>query len=222
MCGRSAVRYARPVVAHGQRAAAQRHLDRAARRRELRRVVEQVVDRPPEPLRHAVDGDGLEVGAERDPGRVAARALERLADERVQPHVLQLLLGLVAARELDQVRHQRGELLGLLDHVVEHSGVVARRILAQQLRVRAQRRDRRAQLVRRVRDERPLRRLRRLDPLEQRGEAVRDPRTEHRRQRDGDEAEEQQHEPQAGERVVDAGQRARRASPRPRRAAAAR
>ena len=65
--------------------------------------------------------DGSSSAANVDVRRVPARALHRLADERVEPHVLQLLGGLVAARELDQVRDERGELLGLLDDVVEHA-----------------------------------------------------------------------------------------------------
>ena len=51
---------------------------------------------------------------------MAARPLDRLGHQRVESHVLgHVRAGCVVARELDHVADQRGELLGLLHHVVE-------------------------------------------------------------------------------------------------------
>ena len=110
----------------------------------------------PEPLGHAVDEHRLELGREADAGGVAPCAGERLGGDPVQPHVLGIAAGLVAAGQLDQVVDERAQLLGLLDHVGEQAAAVLGVELAaleQHLDVRAQARHRRAQLVRGVGDE---------------------------------------------------------------------
>jgi hypothetical protein len=48
---------------------------------------------------------------------VAARAVDRLGDQGIESHVLPRRCRLVAAGELDQVGHERAELLGLRLHV---------------------------------------------------------------------------------------------------------
>ena len=86
--------------------------------------------------------------------------VERLLDEPVEADVLVAPRRQVAARDLDQVGHELGELLALLDHVGEQPVavlLVERAACEQHLDVRAQARDRRAQLVRGVRDELALR-----------------------------------------------------------------
>ena len=145
------------------------------------------------------------------------RALDRLGDERVEPHVVRLVGRLVAARELDQVGDERRQLLGLVDHVGEQRAALLRRqvlLLEQQLGVRAQRGHRRAQLVRRVGDELALRGLRALQPVEHRGEPVGGAAAEERGERDAADAEQAEHEPQPAEHAVDALEASARASPR--------
>jgi hypothetical protein len=105
--------------------------------------------------------------------------------ERVELHLLDSGQRLVAARELDDVGDQRAELLGLGADVLQQPAPVVGGQLAareQHLDVRAQRRDRRAQLVRRVGDELALRvggvverTARPLERVEHRVEARRHP-----------------------------------------------
>ena len=211
MCGSSASRDARAVIAHRHRAALLDHLDRAALRGVLRGVVEQVVDGAAEPVGHPVQRGRLERDGERDVRRVPPRALDRLGDERVEPHVVGLVGRPVAARQLDQVGDQRRELLGLVDDVAEQQPPLLRRevlLLEQQLGVRAQGGHRRAQLVRGVGDELALGGLRVLEPVDDQGEAVGGAAAEERGERDAGRAQEQEHEAQPAEHAVHALERA--------------
>ena len=89
-----------------------------------------------------------------------AGALGDLADEQVEAQFLGVRARLLAAREFDQVVHQQRQLLDLLDHVAQQppalAGVHVSGLL-QDLDVRAQAGDGRAQLVRGVGDELALR-----------------------------------------------------------------
>ena len=90
---------------------------------------------------------------------MAARAVDGLGHELVEADVLDRRGGVAVAGELDEVGDEVAELLGLLDDVVEQRvalGLRQVRRVAQDLDVRAQARDRRAQLVRRVGDQPPL------------------------------------------------------------------
>ena len=107
------LRRPRTVVADLEHAVAQRDLDHAAGRAERGGVVEDVVDRAAEPVGHAGDHARLELGPEADPRRVAPRPRHRLGHQRVERHVLDRRVALVAARQLDEVAHEPAELLGL-------------------------------------------------------------------------------------------------------------
>ena len=50
---------------------------------------------------------------------MAPRPCHRLGHERVEGHVLDRRVALVAARQLDEVAHEPAELLGLADHVAQ-------------------------------------------------------------------------------------------------------
>ena len=76
-----------PVVAHGELAAQQDHLDRAARRAELSRVVQQVTHRDLQPLGAAEHQARREIGGEDGPRPVPAGALQRGRHHLVQAHV---------------------------------------------------------------------------------------------------------------------------------------
>ena len=114
------------------------------------RVVEQVVDRAGQTLGNAVDDDGLERALEPHIGEVAARARERVGDDAIEPDVLGRGDRKVAAGKLDHVSDQRAQLLALLEHVREQPVPVSlrKRVAGHQhLDVRAQARDRCAELV---------------------------------------------------------------------------
>ena len=85
------------------------------------------------------------------------RALDRVLDDLVQAHVVRGGSPRPApARELDDVADQRGQLVELLDDVPPQALLLLRRQplgFAEDLDVRAQRGDRRAQLVARVGDQ---------------------------------------------------------------------
>ena len=136
-----------------------------------------------------------------------AGALDGLGDERVEPDVVHLVGRLVAARELDQVGDQRGQLLRLVDDVVEQGAALGRRqvlLLEQQLGVGAQRGHRRAQLVRGVGDELALGGLRRSAGRRTSDEAVGGTAAEERGQGDAARAQQHEHQAQAREHAVDA------------------
>ena len=108
------------MVAHRHRAAPLGDLDGAALGGEyFAALSSRLLTARPSRSGHAVERRRLERDGERDVRRVPPRALDRLGDERVEPHVVRLVGRPVAARELDQVGDQRGQLLGLVDHVVE-------------------------------------------------------------------------------------------------------
>ena len=141
---------------------AQLDLDRAAVGAPLARVVEQVRHRARDPVGLAADERRLEVGLERHRRRrLAARPVDDRLDELVEPDVVELRIGAaLAARELDHVRDECGELVELGDDVgPKRRELVGRQPigLLERLDVRAQARDRRAQLVARVGDELALR-----------------------------------------------------------------
>ena len=84
---------------------------------------------------------------------MAAGALDRLGHHPVELDVLERRVGRVAARELDEVADQAGQLLGLADHVAQEGAPLALLELGageEDLHVRAQGGDGRTQLVRRV------------------------------------------------------------------------
>ena len=164
-----------------------RDLDRAAARRMAGGVVEQVVDRAAEALGHARRRPPARAtGSKRDAGEVAPRARRATPSttwsSRTSSAVAERQ---VAAGELDQVADQRAQLLALLD-ARRRAAARARprsRLLVreQHLDVRAQARDRRAQLVGGVGDQLALgpdrlveRVARVLEPLEHRVEARRE------------------------------------------------
>jgi hypothetical protein len=88
-------------------------------------------------------------------GVVAMGALERLGHELVEADRL-VRLGGLAAREIDEVVGEAGQLRGLRGGAIEQRAATLARdvgVVAQDLDVRAQAGDRRTQLVRRVGDE---------------------------------------------------------------------
>ena len=123
----------------------------------------------------------VEVGLELDPRPVAARALDRVGGDQVEAHVSGRLghrLGPGLAGELDQLADQGGHLVDLLDEVVQQLLARLRRQLVparEDLDVRLQAGERRAQLVRGVGHELPLRPARVLERAEHRVEARRQP-----------------------------------------------
>ena len=93
---------------------------------------------------------------EADVVRVALGPLDGVGHEHVEAHVVLLGRRLAVARELDDVAHERRHLVELAVHVALElaAALVGQRSRPQQhLEVRAQARERRAQLVRRVGDE---------------------------------------------------------------------
>ena len=122
----------------------------------LQGVVDQVVDGPPQARGDAEQQGRGELGVERGLGGVPVGALDGLADDEVQAHVLGVRWGLLAAGEFDEVVDEQRQLLDLLDDVAEQLlalGGVDVGGLLEDLDVGAQARDRRAQLVRGVGDE---------------------------------------------------------------------
>ena len=123
----------------------------------------------------------VEVGLELDPRPVATRALDRVGGDQVEAHVSGRLghrLGPSLAGELDQLADQGGHLVDLLDEVVQQLLARLRRQLVparEDLDVRLQAGERRAQLVRGVGHELPLSPARVLERAEHRVEARRQP-----------------------------------------------
>jgi hypothetical protein len=102
----------------------------------------------------------IEVRLEDRRGRTAAGPLDRGGHDLLERHRLAIGLGLAAARELDHVRDQPRQLVDLLVDVLHQLAAIAVGDLAaalEELDVRPQARQRRAQLVRRVGHELPLR-----------------------------------------------------------------
>ena len=147
------------MIAHRHLAAAHGHLDLAAGRGPLGRVVEQVGDRALDRGRGAADERLLEVGRERDVRPVPPRAADGVGGDEVEPDVLRLLGMLLRPRELDQLGDQRRHLAELLDHVAEQALPFRgreRALSGEDFDVRPQAGQRRAQLMRGVGDELPL------------------------------------------------------------------
>ena len=103
--------------------------------------------------------DGCARQLEADPGRVASHALDLARHERVEADVLEPGLGVAVQRELDHVGDEAVELVHLVDDRARDASCSSSRTLAalEQLGVRADARQRRAELVRRVGDELSLR-----------------------------------------------------------------
>ena len=94
---------------------------------------------------------GLDHLMEGERRRSPARPLDCVVHDRVEPDVAGLGARFAAPGQLDHVAHQRGELVELLDHVGPQSGAVLGReqlLLAHQLKIGSDRRDRGSQLVR--------------------------------------------------------------------------
>ena len=120
----------------------------------------------------------LQVGDERHRRAVAARALHSIGGDEVEPHLLGLGRLLLAAREVDQLGDQRRHLAQLLDDVLQQPLALTRRqppVAREDLHVRAEARQRRAQLVRRVGNKLALGARRLLESPEHRVEARREP-----------------------------------------------
>ena len=124
----------------------------------------------------AADDRGLGGHVDRDSVRPAARPVGHALDDLVEPHLVLGLARLRAARQLDDVRHERGQLVQLGDDVGPERLELRRRQplrVLERLDVRAQARDRRAQLVARVRHELALRLDGALERVERGVEAAR-------------------------------------------------
>ena len=140
------------------------------------RVADQVRDRAADALGLAAHDGRLERRAEAD--RVASAALgalDELAHDLIDAHVVDDIARLGAAGQLDDVADERGQLVELRDDV----GAQARALLLGQaigvlehLDVGAQARDRRPQLVARIGHEMTLRLGRALERVERRVEAA--------------------------------------------------
>ena len=164
-----------PVVADRQVAVPERHLDRAARAGSTSprcragsrsRARGSPASRPSSSARARPRNGHV--------GVVAHRAPDRVLREQVEPHLLERVVLLLAARQLGQLGDQRRHLGELRDHVVRAAcsrssgGRLGPR--REHLDVRPQARQRRAQLVRRVLDELALPLLRLVERLEHRVE----------------------------------------------------
>src|SRR5436190_1921725 len=116
------------VVAHRQLAAAQPHLDEAAGRAPLARIVDQVRDRAHEALLLTTHERRLELEVEREAvAPTPPRTLDELLGHDVEPDVVDLALGrLFISRELDDSRHQRRQLVELTDDVASQLGHLLR------------------------------------------------------------------------------------------------
>src|SRR5207244_2911966 len=115
---------------------------------------------------------------ERDRRPVAPGTLDRLAGDEVEPDLLRLRHLLLAARKVDQLRDQRRHLGQLLDDVAEKAFAFTcrkRALTRENLDVRPQARQRRAQLVRSICDELTLSARRFLECTEHRVEAAGEP-----------------------------------------------
>ena len=145
-----------------------RHLDGAAGRAPLRRVVEQVADRALERRGHAAD-ERLAAGrsSKTTLGPVAPRALDRACGDEVEPDVLGLGRVLLARARARPARRSapssRRAARRTSASSCSRSPGGSAPSLREHLDVRAQARQRRAQLVRRVGDELPLRARRLLE-----------------------------------------------------------
>ena len=125
--GQVGVRDAGTVIAHAHLAVAHPDLDLAARGAPLGGVVEQVRDGPVETARHSLHEARLQLREEHLVGGVAAGALDRVRDQGIEPHVLHVGLGLVAAGQVDEVGDEHRQLVELRDEVTQQALVVLRR-----------------------------------------------------------------------------------------------
>ncbi|MEZ5098238.1 MAG: hypothetical protein R3C15_00160 [Thermoleophilia bacterium] len=169
---------ARPMIANDHLTAGHGDLDRGRRRAPLDGVVEQVRDRAVEPGRHAADDRRLRVQRDLDLRRQPSRALHGVLHELVELHLRRLQVGRPVGRDLDEVRDEAAHLLELAHHVGEQRGALLLAhggVAREHLDVRAQARQRRAQLVRRVRDELTLRLVGDLERRQHRVEARAEP-----------------------------------------------
>ena len=164
-----------PVVADRQLAAAQRHLDHPARAGSTWPRCRAGWRPPARARRDAARRPLVELGAERTSGAWRrARSTRRLAHE-VEPHVLGLgALGGRRGRARPGRRRARVSSSSCCGHVARarcsRSAGRHRVVAREHLDVRAQARERRAQLVRGVGDELALRPRRVLERLEHRVE----------------------------------------------------
>ena len=104
---------------------------------------------------------GSSVALEAQVGEAPLEAIDERGDERVELDVVEAVGRTRAARELDDVADERGQLVELGDDVGAQVGEILGREpigVLEHLDVGAQARDRRAQLVARVGDEVALRR----------------------------------------------------------------
>ena len=173
------------VVAHRQLLPVQRDLDRLARGLYLIALSIRLLTARCSRAGTPTTTVGSSCTSQRRGRSAPARALDHLADDQVQAHVLGVGARFLAAGEVDQVVHQQRQLLDLLDDVVEQpralAGVHVLGLL-QDLDVRAQAGHRRAQLVGGVGHELALRvhggverAHRSLESVEHRVEAVGEP-----------------------------------------------
>ena len=144
------------MTANADLAVSHCNFDVATRWAPLRSVIEQVGDRPLDRRQHSLHSRLLQVGRERDRRPVAPGTLDRLGGDEVEADLLRLRRLLLAARKVDQLRDQRRHLGQLLDDVAEKAFAFTcrkRALTRENLDVRPQARQRRAQLVRSICDE---------------------------------------------------------------------
>ena len=171
-------RNARAVVAYRDLAAAHAHLHRRAGRAPFRGVVHEVRHRAEDPRAHAAHARLGRLHDDTHLGVPEAHRVGGLGGDLVEAHVLDRERRLLVAREVDEVGDERREPLHLRHEVVEQLRAivfVGRLPALEELEVRAQARERRAQLVRRVGDELALRAERHLERGEHPIEAAREP-----------------------------------------------
>jgi len=168
-----------PVVAHDQLAVRQPDLNGLADGTPLESVVDEVGHGAMDSLRLAANHGGLCAEAHgHAPARPRPGALHDRVHHSVQAHVVRHVPGLRAPGQLDDVGHERGQLVELLDDVRPKALALVGREpirLLECLDVRAQARDRRAELVARVGDQMSLRRHGSLERVEGGVEAARKP-----------------------------------------------
>ena len=149
-------------------------LDEPALGAPLARVVEQVRHGPVDPVGLAADDRRLQLDLEAQLA-APARALDGVGDDLIDAHVLAARLAARATSQLDDVADERRELVELLDDVPTQALLLLGRQtlgVAEDLDVRAQRGDRRAQLVARIGHQMALRLDRALERVEGRVEAA--------------------------------------------------
>ena len=169
---------ARTVIAHGDLAVRDGHLNGCTRRAVLRGVVEQIGNRPGDADLHAVDR-GRRTGQVEAHLRIAERhVVDDLVHDLVELQLLERHRRFLVASDLDQIANEGRETFDLAYEIAQELlplHRVGRLAALEELKVRAQAGEGGPQLVRRVGDQLTLRAQRGLELPEHGIEACAEP-----------------------------------------------